>query len=424
MPNLFDNVGQTTAAAHSGTGSYTLTGTGAAAIPGFDSFSGAAIPNGTQVSYLAKMTTDWEVGIGTYSTGGTLSRDRIFRSSNGGLAVNWGAGSKSVYITMSAALADGLFPTAKGILVGIEIAPNAAPYFARRIIARTAGKQILINGGANFDGSTGDFEIGLDTAINVRDYLEAFGRSTTGKSAPFTVAASECGAALAITAGANGDDVTMPLSATVGRGGLVILENGTANTFDVVRAGSDTIAYSRTAITLPPGAVVVLCADGTAAWRVISFFPGYGTAGQYLQAAAAGLPVWGAVTLPVAASQAEMEAAASTTAFVTPANIKHAPVAVKVSGYLTTSGGTPTLGSPDVGISGVSDDGVGRFTFTFDTSFSSTGYAAVLSIGNDVNSNANILSRAVGSLSIACGIPAVSSNHDPAYVAVHITGDI
>jgi hypothetical protein len=80
-----------------GTGTFTLDG----AATGFQSFS--VIGDGNTTYYTITNGTDWEVGIGTYtSSGTTLSRDTILESSNSGSAVNWGAGSKDVFVTYPA----------------------------------------------------------------------------------------------------------------------------------------------------------------------------------------------------------------------------------------------------------------------------------------------------------------------------------
>lgn len=79
-----------------GTGAYTI----AASPPaGFQSFD--AITTTREVYYCAVMDSDWEVGIGTVTVGGsiTLSRDTILDSSNSGAAVNWGAGTKDIFVT-------------------------------------------------------------------------------------------------------------------------------------------------------------------------------------------------------------------------------------------------------------------------------------------------------------------------------------
>ena len=79
-----------------GTGTFTLAG----AATGFQSF--AAIGDGNTTFYTIALVggSEWEVGIGTYtSSGTTLSRDTILSSSNSGNAVNFSAGTKDVFVT-------------------------------------------------------------------------------------------------------------------------------------------------------------------------------------------------------------------------------------------------------------------------------------------------------------------------------------
>ena len=76
----------------------------AGAATGFQTFS-AAIGNGNACYYtIAGQTgSEWEVGIGTYSTSGNqLSRDTVFASSNSGALVNFSAGTKDVFVTYPA----------------------------------------------------------------------------------------------------------------------------------------------------------------------------------------------------------------------------------------------------------------------------------------------------------------------------------
>ncbi len=79
-----------------GTGTYTLLG----AVTGFQAFS--VVANGNTCYYTATDGTDWEVGVGTWATGGTLARTTILASSNAGAAVNWGVGTRTLYLDMPA----------------------------------------------------------------------------------------------------------------------------------------------------------------------------------------------------------------------------------------------------------------------------------------------------------------------------------
>jgi len=94
---LKDRVKETTTT--TGTGTLTLAG----AATGFQSFS--AIGDGNKTFYCIVDTAagSWETGIGTYtSSGTTLSRDTVLESSNSGSAVNFGSGSKDVFVTYPA----------------------------------------------------------------------------------------------------------------------------------------------------------------------------------------------------------------------------------------------------------------------------------------------------------------------------------
>jgi hypothetical protein len=90
-----DRVKETTTT--TGTGTITLAG----AASGFQSFS--VIGNGNTTYYAIVGGTEWEVGIGTYtSSGTTLSRDTVLESSTGGTKVDFAAGTKDVFCTYPA----------------------------------------------------------------------------------------------------------------------------------------------------------------------------------------------------------------------------------------------------------------------------------------------------------------------------------
>lgn len=91
---LKDRVKETTSV--TGTGTATLLG----AATGYQSF--AAVGNGNTTYYtIADQTgSNWEVGIGTYtSVGTTLSRDTVLASSNSGSLVSFTSGTKDVFVT-------------------------------------------------------------------------------------------------------------------------------------------------------------------------------------------------------------------------------------------------------------------------------------------------------------------------------------
>tara|TARA_R100001460_G_scaffold30698_5_gene60557 strand:+ start:3772 stop:5559 length:1788 start_codon:yes stop_codon:yes gene_type:complete len=92
---LADRVKETTTT--TGTGTYTLAG----AVTGFESFG--SIGNSNTTYYCCTDGTDFEVGVGTYtSSGTTLARTTILQSSNSDSAVNWSAGTRSIFCTQPA----------------------------------------------------------------------------------------------------------------------------------------------------------------------------------------------------------------------------------------------------------------------------------------------------------------------------------
>ena len=73
------------------------------------------------------------------------------------------------------------------------------------------------------------------------------------------------------------------------------------------------------------------------------------------------------------ATQAQQETGTSTTVLVTPGRQQFHQSAAKVFGFVTTSGGVPTV-QRSYGLSSLTDNGVGDFTVNFSTAFSDANY--------------------------------------------------
>jgi hypothetical protein len=94
---LADRVKETTTT--TGTGTVTLLG----ASTGYQSFSAIGNGNTTYYTIAGQTGSEWEVGIGTYtSSGTTLARTTVISSSNAGALVNFSAGTKDVFVTYPA----------------------------------------------------------------------------------------------------------------------------------------------------------------------------------------------------------------------------------------------------------------------------------------------------------------------------------
>jgi cytoskeletal protein CcmA (bactofilin family) len=94
---ISDRIKETTTT--TGTGTYTLGG----AVTGFETFT-ANLSNSDTTYYCCTDNTDFEVGLGTFtSSGTTLARTTILSSSNSNNAVNWTSGTRTVFCTLPAA---------------------------------------------------------------------------------------------------------------------------------------------------------------------------------------------------------------------------------------------------------------------------------------------------------------------------------
>lgn len=157
---LKDRVKETTTT--TSTGTYTLGG----AQVGYQSFS--VVGNGNSTYYTVTDGTNWEVGVGTYTSSGTLlSRDTILESSNGGSAVNWGAGSKDVFLT---------YPAERAVLVddNFEIVPATSA----SLVGNTTTIQIRYSttpGVVPTSGSLSAGELVVNTADGKLYFLDSGG---------------------------------------------------------------------------------------------------------------------------------------------------------------------------------------------------------------------------------------------------------
>jgi hypothetical protein len=147
-----------------GTGSFTLTG----AQTGYQSFS--AIGNGNTTYYTIQgknpdgtLTGEWEVGVGTWSTGNTLSRDTVLSNSLGTTAkVVFSAGAKDVFVT---------YPSGKALLGDTSAVSSTGTGSVVLNSNPTFATNITVNG---LNVGRGDGNIATNTAYG----FDAIGSST------------------------------------------------------------------------------------------------------------------------------------------------------------------------------------------------------------------------------------------------------
>ena len=150
---LADRVKETTTT--TGTGTVTLLG----ASTGFQSFAVIGNANTTYYTITAQTGTEWEVGIGTYTSAGTLlARTTVLSSSNGGSAVNFSAGTKDVFVTYPSSrsvYADGAILTAtnSSVLPTTSGGTGLTSFTANGVVYASSTSALATGSALVFDGS-------------------------------------------------------------------------------------------------------------------------------------------------------------------------------------------------------------------------------------------------------------------------------
>lgn len=158
-----DRVAETTGT--SGTGTLIL---GGAAVGGRTFAEG--FTSGDEVTYTVENAarTQWETGTGTYTTG-SISRDTVSASSNGGALVDFGSGPKTVFATAGAALLNPVQALVSG-------GGNARAQILPQMLTVVCGNSIAAT--ARHNTSYWNIASELHTANNLSGSPMAFGRLT------------------------------------------------------------------------------------------------------------------------------------------------------------------------------------------------------------------------------------------------------
>ena len=123
-----------------GTGTFTL----GSAVTGYQDFS--VVGNANTTYYLINDATNWEAGIGTFTTSGTtLSRDQVLESSNSNALVDWAAGTKTVICGFPSNATPGGVPFCDANDIGTDLSGWEA--FKTALNAGVVGGQTYNNGG-------------------------------------------------------------------------------------------------------------------------------------------------------------------------------------------------------------------------------------------------------------------------------------
>ena len=177
---LYDRVQQT------GTANTTVSFTLSGSVTGYQSFS--VVGNGNTTYYGATDTSgNWEAGIGTYATGGTLTRTTILASSNSGSAVTF-SGTVTVFVT---------YPAEKSINYdanGVATIGSILGYSDTGIVASFAStvagyNQVIIQNKSNSSSASSNFNVSNDAATATTGYAElGINSSTYSGTGAFNIA--------------------------------------------------------------------------------------------------------------------------------------------------------------------------------------------------------------------------------------------
>lgn len=116
-----------------GTGTFTL----GSAATGYQDFSVIGTGNTTYYTIADQSGANWEVGLGTYTAPNQLTRTTVYESSNSNNLVNFGSGTKDVFVT---------FP-AEAVTTGGVTGSGTANYVPKFATSTSLGDSKLLQAG-------------------------------------------------------------------------------------------------------------------------------------------------------------------------------------------------------------------------------------------------------------------------------------
>jgi len=222
-----------------GTGAITLLG----AVTGYQSFSTAfSSTNGTTTYYCIadQGGANWEVGLGTWNTGNTLSRTTVYASSNAGSTVNFASGTQNVFCT---------YPAEQALYSG---GPLGTP--SSGTLTNATGLPIS----TGVSGLGTGVATALANALNAASGLvakDANGNVSYNNDSPGYTAITTSGGTTTMTAastyiqnfkGTSNQTVKLPDETTIPAGTAYIIDNDSTGSVTIQDSGGNTLAVGVT----------------------------------------------------------------------------------------------------------------------------------------------------------------------------------
>lgn len=407
------------------TGTYSLDG---AAVSPFQSLKAAMIKRtGDAVGpwkikrYFVADSVDYEICSGTLTSGSpdTLTRARVIESTNGGAAVNWGAGVRNIWIGADANALDtmpGMSEESELTIAGGSVTPRfglhtidteadaasddldnlAQTHFdeGALIFIRPVTAARVVNVRHN-QGTTGKILLrdSATVALNATTKTLVLKRvGTTWEEVArfgFSADLDVVNLFTKIQKWAKGADVASAGALSLGDDGNYFDITGTTTINSIGTKGVGTVVklhfdaacqltHHATDLILPGAANITTAAGdefefteyATGDWRCTGYALASGR--SVVSPSNASDSAAGVIEIAV---QSEIETATDTVRAVPPGRMQYHPGVAKAWVYITTSGGVVTTAASH-NVSSVTDNAAGDFTTNFSTAFSSANYAA------------------------------------------------
>jgi hypothetical protein len=249
---LYDRVQQT------GTANTTVSFTISGSVVGYQSFS--VVGNGNTTYYGATDGSgNWEVGIGTYATGGTLTRTTILSSSNSGSAVTF-SGTVNVFVT---------YPSERS--VNLNASGNVSA-LGTVTSGTWQGSTIgVAYGGTGVTASSGASSVVLRDANQNITFNNFTANALAVTSAGGTTTLTAASARTQILVGSLAQTFQLPNATTLVLGQSFIFVNNSSGVLTVTDNASATVELVPSGGVTQLGAVSIATSAGS--WGAYSFIP-------------------------------------------------------------------------------------------------------------------------------------------------------